>query len=124
MLVMIFGTLDGDIDIDGNTSVAMLDFLDIQIVVVQSAVESGVSTFRFKLTTFDRQTQRRQWSATYLLPLIFIHVLAGSNVSLTFDLGCERSPRAVNDPSSDEAGVVLTGSVTVFVVKLQFLTTR
>ena len=116
--VTIPGALDVDIDIDGNVSVAMLKFFGIQTVVVQSAAEHGVSTFSFKSTNFDRQIQRRKSSATYLLPLIFIHVLGGSNVSLAFDLGCETSPRAVNDPSNDEVVVVLTRSVNVFVVKV------
>jgi hypothetical protein len=116
--VTIPGALDVDIDIDGNVSVAMLDFVAIQTVVVRCAVGGGVSTFSFKLTNIDRQIQRRKSSATHLLPLIFIHVLGGSNVSLAFDLGCETSPRAVNDPSNDEVVVVLTRSVNMFVVKV------
>ena len=52
--VTIPGALGVDIDIDGNVSVAMLDFVAIQTVVVRCAVGCGVSTFSFKLTTFDR----------------------------------------------------------------------
>ena len=37
-----------------------------------------------------------------------------THVSLTFDLGCEMSPRAINNPNSDE--VVLLLSVLVVIL--------
>jgi len=37
----------------------------------------------------------------YFLPPIFIDLAGGNDVSLTFDLGCEMPPRAVNNPNSD-----------------------
>jgi hypothetical protein len=106
--VTVFGTPDVDIDIDGDVSVAMLDFLEIRTIVVRCAAECGVPTFSLKLMIFDRQRQRINSSVTYLPPSIFIDVVESNNVSLAFDLGCEMSPRAVNDPTV----------VTVFVLEL------
>jgi hypothetical protein len=92
--VTVFGTTDVDIDIDGD----VLDFLEIRPIVALCAAERGVLTFPFKLTNLVRQKQRRKSSATYLLSSIFIDLVESNNVSLAFDLGCEMSPRAVNDP--------------------------
>jgi hypothetical protein len=48
--VTVFGTPDVDIDIDGDVSVAMLDFLEIRTIVVRCAAECGVPTFSLKAT--------------------------------------------------------------------------